>query len=60
MLEKNCGEISEYSTENKQDFIPYNFSRSFIFLEIIDLKNKGHFSTKMLIIAINLNQIFFL
>ena len=41
-------------------FILISFSASFVFPEIIDLENKSHFSTKMLIIAINLNHIFFL
>ena len=36
-----------------------SFSVTFVFLGIIDLENKGHFSTKIPIIAINLNQFFF-
>ena len=44
----------------KKIFFIISFSISFLFPEIIDLENKGHFSTKMLIIPINLNQIIFL
>ena len=55
MFEKNFGEISKYSTENNKDFLLISFSVFFVFPQIIDLENKGHFSRKMLIIAINLN-----
>ena len=60
MFENNSGEISECSTENNKDFFLISFSVYFVFLEIIDLENKGHFSIKMFIIKINLNQIFIL
>ena len=58
ILEKNSGKISEYSTENKKNLVPYKFFC--IFSVPKDIKNKSHFTTKMLIIAINLNQFFFL
>ena len=35
-----------------------SFSVSFVLPEMIDLENIGHFSTKMLIISINLNRFF--
>ena len=46
MFELNSGGISEYCTENNKDFFPISFSVSFVFPDVIDLENKGHFSTK--------------
>ena len=40
-------------TQITKIFFLKSCSVSFVFTELIDLKNKCHFSTKMLIIAIN-------